>query len=121
MGKVEENKLKKEVYKAACDKRCTHARGPICWCKCHCENHGTGRVVKVVIINELPKVEFNDEKALQRSKEYTAALEQAIALVELRGPKDMFRHGNLALIAKAQKARQHKSRMKALKLVIGAV
>lgn len=73
MGKVVEDTRKYETSeeRSACDKRCTHAVGPICVCKCNCANHGTGRVVVVQIIKDLPTVLFNsDEQAAEAGRSY---------------------------------------------------
>lgn len=60
MGKVtlDQKHLETTTTRSACDKRCTHAIGPVCVCKCNCANHGTGRVVTVTVLNNLPTIQF---------------------------------------------------------------
>lgn len=72
MGKVvEDRRVEVEHERSACDKRCTHAVGPICVCKCNCANHGTGRIVKLVRVENIQQVQFiSDDKALAEVKEY---------------------------------------------------
>lgn len=78
MGKVvAEDKYEHEHEKSACDRRCTHAIGPICVCKCHCANHGTGRVVVVTTVEHITKVQFiKDNDALTLARSYKASLQQ---------------------------------------------
>lgn len=73
MGKVVEDTRKYETQeeRSACDKRCTHAVGPICVCKCNCANHGTGRIVHVTVLRDLPTVQFtDDEQASEAGRSY---------------------------------------------------
>ena len=82
MGRVVQEKLEVEKERSACDKRCTHAVGPICVCKCGCENHGTGRVVTIKVLQELPVIVFEpDEVARERAEGF----EQKVA--DLKGTR----------------------------------
>lgn len=59
MGRViQDKKVETTEFRSACDRRCTHAVGPVCTCKCDCANHGTGRVVEVKVVNNIPTVDF---------------------------------------------------------------
>jgi len=49
MGQVHGDKYQVLENRPACDGRCTHASGPMCDCKCHGANHGTGKLVSTVI------------------------------------------------------------------------
>lgn len=49
MGVVQGDKYVKTENKPACDGRCTHASGPHCDCQCGGVNHGTGKLVAVVV------------------------------------------------------------------------
>lgn len=85
MGQVrlDGKRLEKEQQVSACDARCTHAKGPLCVCKCACVNHGTGRVVTVlrdagkVPIVLLEKEGENVEKA-QRMEQDVVLLRVAL-------------------------------------------
>lgn len=80
MGKVVQNHLETEHEKSACDKRCTHAIGPLCVCKCNCANHGTGRTVVVVVREDIPVIDFtHDDKALGYAQAYSAFLVGAMS------------------------------------------
>lgn len=49
MGKVFGASFVRTEERCACDKRCTHAAGPSCDCACGGVNHGTGKMVEVVL------------------------------------------------------------------------
>ena len=49
MGVVHGDKFVQTANRAPCDGRCTHAHGPVCDCMCSGANHGTGRMVSVVV------------------------------------------------------------------------
>lgn len=49
MGEVQGDKYVKTENRSPCDGRCTHASGPHCDCMCGGVNHGTGKLVPVVI------------------------------------------------------------------------
>jgi len=71
MGKVERDHLVREEDRTPCNTLCTHASGPRCDCRCGGENHGTGRIVKVKIINGIPVVDaFDYDKAVKRMVEF---------------------------------------------------
>lgn len=65
--------------RCACDGRCTGAPGPMCDCRCGGANHGTGRVVPVLLdAGGVPRlgVHAGDLAAcLARVAEYAAAME----------------------------------------------
>lgn len=114
MGKVVMDKLETEHVRTACDARCTHARGPLCVCRCGCANHGTGRVVRIVVKQDIPTIEFQDaEKALAIATEYRTAY--AAADESLRAKRSSYFYGYYkvqSLLKKAREARKHETRMK---------
>lgn len=61
MGIVHGDKFIKHENRPACDGRCTHAHGPSCDCACGGANHGTGRVVSVVVAEGKIKVDSPDK------------------------------------------------------------
>lgn len=115
MGKVVMNdtKLEKTTTRTACDMRCTHAIGPLCVCKCGCVNHGTGRVVTVVIRENIPTIEFqNADEAMKIATDFRNALavvETALASLS----NGYFRPWNVrSLLLKARAARKQDTRLK---------
>lgn len=82
MGRVSRDHaaLVKDEERCACDARCTHAMGPNCDCKCGGENHGTGKVVEVVVVvGGVPVISVEATADLLR---IATQWRQAIALVE---------------------------------------
>lgn len=70
---VDRKRLEKEVEKSVCDARCTNATGPNCNCQCGCVNHGTGRVVKIVKTEALPRFHYTEDiekSAILRGMDY---------------------------------------------------
>ena len=64
MGRVGVGSLVREEERCACDARCTNAKGPHCDCKCQGQNHGTQRVVKVIVkVGAIPKLEERKDLA----------------------------------------------------------
>jgi len=49
MGVVQGDKYVKTENRPPCDGRCTHASGPHCDCMCGGANHGSGKLVPVVV------------------------------------------------------------------------
>jgi hypothetical protein len=57
MGEVRRNCLQRRELRVPCDARCTGAIGPHCDCQCGGENHGTNRLVEVLIeAGKVPRV-----------------------------------------------------------------
>jgi hypothetical protein len=77
MGQVYDKHYGEEVVRPACDGRCTHSAGPICTCKCGGANHGTGKLVKTVVINGVVKVTEVDADAHKRAQEWREAFNAA--------------------------------------------
>jgi hypothetical protein len=124
MGKVVQNHLETEHVKSACDKRCTHAIGPLCVCKCNCANHGTGRVVHVVVKSEIPVIDFKDvEGALDRAMAYRLMVAQIQAIMNAPENRNQYYYfyNTRNLLSKARDARKHDTRMKRLGLALAAV
>jgi mRNA-degrading endonuclease HigB of HigAB toxin-antitoxin module len=68
MGRVHEDMLVVEKEKAPCDKRCTHASGPSCNCRCGCKNHGTGRLVTVEVTDGKIHITTFDKALAERGE-----------------------------------------------------
>jgi hypothetical protein len=49
LGQVHRDQLQRTELRVPCDSRCTGATGPHCSCQCGGENHGSNRVVEVVV------------------------------------------------------------------------
>jgi len=63
MGKIKGgNYWQKTESLCDCDERCTNARGPICDCKCHGENHGMGMSATHIAVVESGKVEVSNNQ-----------------------------------------------------------
>jgi hypothetical protein len=57
LGEVSRDLLQRRELRVPCDARCTGAIGPHCECQCGGENHGSNRLVEVVIeAGEVPRV-----------------------------------------------------------------
>lgn len=115
MGKVVVDHLETEQTRSACDARCTNARGPLCVCHCHCANHGTGRIVRLVIKQDIPTIEFiNADAALKLAMEYL----NVAAAIEKRMNTSGLNYYRLYRVRdrlkKARDARKHDTRMKRL-------
>ena len=117
MGKVVLDHLETEHVRSACDARCTHARGPLCTCRCNCANHGSGRVVHVVVKSNLPAIDFTEDitTALAHAIEYRDTVKSITA--EMTARTDIRYYGLYRakqLMQKARDARKHDTRMKRL-------
>ena len=115
MGKVVMDKLETETVRSACDARCTHARGPLCVCRCHCANHGTGRIVRIVVKHDIPTIEFTDaDEALKIATAYRDAIAAAdAALATAQRARSFYGYWKVrGLLKKAREARKHETRMK---------
>ncbi len=67
MGQVQGNKYVRHEDRSPCDGRCTHASGPMCDCICNGANHGSGKVVQVVVKEGIVKVEGLTEQDVERA------------------------------------------------------
>jgi hypothetical protein len=76
IGRVHESHYEKDGLKSACDKRCTDASGPVCNCHCGCKNHGTGKLVSVVVEEGKVRVTTFDQKLIDRGNEWRAMIKQ---------------------------------------------
>lgn len=77
MGEVHGNKFIKTEDRPACDGRCTHACGPSCDCACGGANHGTGKVVQVVVAEGLTKAVGLTEEDVERATMYRGLRDHA--------------------------------------------
>lgn len=83
MGKVRQNEVVREGVKAACDERCTNARGPLCTCLCSQVNHGTKKLIKYDKF--FRKLEVVEKDLLARNEEYLARIKRmAAAKVDIK-------------------------------------
>ena len=135
MGRVEADRLVSIEHRSPCDDRCTFARGNKCDCKCLGKHHGSKLVVRVV--RDLGPVPIitpprGREQARINAEEYTRHRAEALALLDRlsarrrageylpRADFDRLRAVQAAL-RKGCEARDHKTRMRALRAVIGIV
>lgn len=72
MGVVQGEKYVQTANKPACDGRCTHASGPMCDCACNGANHGTGRMVSVVIKEGKVQAVGLSEEDIERAQKFRA-------------------------------------------------
>jgi hypothetical protein len=57
LGQVQRDYLARTELRVPCDARCTSAIGPHCECQCGGVNHGSNRVVEVVVeVGKVPRV-----------------------------------------------------------------
>lgn len=79
MGKVTGDSWSLHQEQSACDYRCTDAAGPQCNCSCGGVNHGSHRVVSVLVaqgmVSVVPRSDLEVRKA--RTAEYRAAITAA--------------------------------------------
>lgn len=68
--------LVRDSERCACDARCTNAPGPSCDCRCGGENHGTGRVVPILVdAGGVPRLRVDSEAECRaRAEEFSAAM-----------------------------------------------
>lgn len=133
MGRVEADKVVRAVDRCPCDSRCTHAFGPMCSCSCGGLNHGTARVVRVVVVNDVPTVvDEGLEARLAAKAAWLAVRERAHAAVDadpiviamrggvwIKDREDWLRATNmLAGLRKADKLATLKGRVNAAEKVI---
>lgn len=122
IGIVFENRLNQEKEKAPCDNRCTNASGPSCSCPCRSINHGTGRVVTVLVdAGGIPRAQDlgeDEELRLVIANQWRKTLEIAIKMFNLT--KD-YRQKNIIneAIRKARKLKTHDKRMTLLRNALG--
>ena len=84
MGQVCRDHLEKTALVCACDDRCTSALGPMCSCRCGGENHGTNRVVEIVIeTGKLPRLLVPPD-AKVKADEYRALLAEVRSAIDAR-------------------------------------
>lgn len=83
MGEVQGAAIGHTVTCAACDGRCTHAKGPSCDCPCGGANHGTGATVeRFVAEGKAPRVRFVATDAARAiAAEWAAQRAEAAELV----------------------------------------
>ncbi|NDC37707.1 MAG: hypothetical protein EBZ48_06600 [Proteobacteria bacterium] len=72
MGVVQGDKYVKTEDRAPCDGRCTHASGPMCDCACNGANHGTGRLVSVVVKEGKVQAVGLSEQDIERAHKFRA-------------------------------------------------
>lgn len=123
MGEVQRDRLVHVEHQCPCDERCTGALGPKCSCSCGGKNHGSGRVVRVLVDQgPIPRVEVPaSEDARRIADEWEAAVAPMRAeLTALRAggwlPSDQFNR-KLSLewrLSRASKLKTHAARLKAL-------
>jgi hypothetical protein len=74
LGEVCRDSLVRRELRVPCDARCTNAIGPHCECQCGGENHGSHRLVEVVVeTGKAPRFRV-PENARARAEEYRELL-----------------------------------------------
>lgn len=74
-GEVERDRLQKTAFTVPCDSRCTNAFGPRCDCQCGGANHGSHRVVEVVVeVGKVPRL-IVPEDAKVKGEAYRALVQ----------------------------------------------
>jgi hypothetical protein len=75
LGDVHRDHLQRTEFRVPCDSRCTGALGPHCDCQCGGVNHGSRRVVEVVVeTGKLPRVMVSHD-AKGKGETYRALLQ----------------------------------------------
>ena len=121
-GKVHEERLMQDAIRPACDGRCTNASGPNCNCYCRSSNHGSRRVVTVLVdaggIPRAQQLGENEELRQIIAEQWRKTLEIALKMFNLT--KD-YRQKNLIndAIRKARKLKTHDKRMTLLRSALG--
>jgi hypothetical protein len=77
MGEVQGNKYIRKEDRSPCDGRCTDACGPMCDCICGGANHGTGRLVQVVVAEGIIKATGLSEEDVNRAILYRGLRDHA--------------------------------------------
>mgnify|MGYP000877202420 CR=1 FL=1 len=120
LGRVGPGKrLVREVDRCPCDGRCTGAPGPSCDCRCGGANHGSGRVVSVLVdAGGVPRVQVSDEASCRaRAAEYNAARQPYMERVkQLRARAGRSTEAERRLVdalSSISALRSHKGRMSA--------
>lgn len=70
MGQVHGNKYIRTEDRPPCDGRCTNACGPMCDCQCGGANHGTGKLVQVIVAEGKLKITGLTEEDIERANVY---------------------------------------------------
>ena len=74
LGEVCRDHLVRRELRVPCDARCTGAAGPHCECQCGGENHGSNRLVEVIVeVGKLPRF-MVPEKARAKGEAYRELL-----------------------------------------------
>lgn len=78
LGKVRKDMtVYDEKERCACDMRCTNACGPLCNCACGGVNHGTGKIITVVVELGKAKVKEVNQEAIDRANDFRKAKTEA--------------------------------------------
>jgi hypothetical protein len=84
MGKTSGSFMVRTQLECPCDGRCTGAIGPSCDCSCGGENHGSGRLVEVVVeVGKLPRLKIAPD-ACKKAEEFRALVTQVKAAWDAR-------------------------------------
>lgn len=113
--------------RCACDGRCTNAPGPSCDCKCGGVNHGTGRMVPIVVdAGGVPRLVVGAAaevaSCVARAAEYAAAMEPHRATLRamrqdrvISGRRPTLAEDSLAAaLGAVSRLRTHKGRITAI-------
>lgn len=133
MGRVCVDRLVKDEVRCACDYRCIDAQGPVCSCKCGGENHGSGKVVEVVVdAGAVPivRARWDLSERLRKVEAYRAAVAEAEKRIDRRtgGALSAMKAGQYVAdksawwtATNAQKQLRHARELKVHKLRMAAI
>lgn len=139
MGEVCRDHLVRRELRVPCDARCTGATGPHCECQCGAENHGTNRLVEVVVeTGKLPRFMVSSD-AMAKGEAYRDLLRAVrnahdgrfgrVFQLKRNGvylnPTDWYRfcegqHINSQILA-AREPRSHAARNRKLSAILAAI
>jgi hypothetical protein len=88
IGKVHDDHYQRTGKRAACDCRCTNAKGPTCRCRCISKNHGTGKLVNVVVEQGLVRVTTFNQELVDLGNEWRLLKKTLLETFEKRWGKD---------------------------------
>lgn len=123
MGQVTKDlsRYAREVERPVCNASCTRADGPLCFCCCGCANHGSGKVVLVVVdAGGVKRPEFKDSTraaVIARGNNCTALLNAVSELLRKSSKLDKNYDTNWKDFMRASKMLKYGRKMEILQEV----
>jgi hypothetical protein len=113
MGRVHKDEVIDDKVVCACDARCTHASGPSCNCGCGGVNHGTGKLVVIMVVMGKNRASQIDAGSLRRADEFKAAKASAMARLEkIFTPEDIQKAQNRQWFTNSWAIQRHLSQVR---------